>query len=549
MNSPTSLSRAFGLTASLLSLLSSIPLSLGVAAPTAQAQAARVEPGINVVQSYFAAAATGNYAMALTRMVPLLRTPSSTEALQSLRVERLVEVRPYQQERWTPDWQQYAVTLDLRTGEEVQALGANIRYLSLVRSAIGGRWLIGGVGPTPSTSPPGTDTQVAVVSRPRRVALQSSSFVWQSRAAVTYVGLDDRDPVLRQTPVIAAANPDQNTLAQKQLSEAEAALEQAGSLLKLQPGDLIRGMSLSKDGQRLVLALQRAGQTGGLWLADLAQGTLQPLVRPTDGRILITDPVWGPDEQSVLFTQHQPPGKDGTALPPQLQVLSLTTANAQPYVLTQGEAAAWSPDGRQLAFTRTGSRTDVATPTGALGAPGHIWVAKVQVSGALDSRRYQLETPTELTTGHQPAWSPDGRYLVVSDVRNDSRPFRSGVVRHRVQELWQVEVANGQRTQLTNHSFTESDWQQAFQRADNLGPGQVYALRNTPDDAWPQWSPDGRSIAFLREDLRQRCLSLWVLTTPSNPATTPAATSPTPVRPPQPSAPQTTPPARLRQPS
>ncbi len=521
-------------------------------APPAGPAASTPQAAAEVIQAYLAALLTQDYNLALTYWIPLRRTSAQAAILRRFGIERLVSVQPYQRESWKADWQQYEITVGLPPELEARRPGASVRYFSLVRSAVGGRWLIARTGLAPLAAAPGTSDEIAQSIPERRLVSESSSFVWRSRSEVAYVGQDQQDPVLRQTRVaVGSARP---PLALKQLpSEADDELLTPGNLpVQLEPGDLIRGMSLSPDRQQIVMCLRRAGQTWGLWLADLRQGTLKPLLQPADVQVLFTDPNWSPDGQSVLFTQRRLADNNAPAEPPQIQLLPLNRSNAQPYTLIQGEAADWSPDGRQIAFSRTDNRPDVSA--GGLGDPGKIWLASVQTaSGEAGGLRYRLEAARELTNGNQSTWAPDGRALVVSDVRNERRVLGSGLVRHRVQELWHIDLATGRRTQLTDHGFSDSEWQQAFQRAGNLKPQEVYLLRTTPADAWPLWSPDGRTIGFLREDLQNRRLALWTLELPLNLS---AQTNPAPGASPKPadalppaSDPPAAPPKRLTPPN
>jgi Tol biopolymer transport system component len=97
--------------------------------------------------------------------------------------------------------------------------------------------------------------------------------------------------------------------------------------------------------------------------------------------------------------------------------------------------AAWSPDGRELAFAMGGS----------------LWRT---VLGSGEAR--------QLTDGpgydSQPDWSPDGRYLAYASYRDDQV------------DLWLLDTASGETRPL---------------------------VRNGGVNVEPRWSPDGRRIAFV----------------------------------------------------
>jgi Tol biopolymer transport system component len=106
-------------------------------------------------------------------------------------------------------------------------------------------------------------------------------------------------------------------------------------------------------------------------------------------------------------------------------------------------APAWSPDGRQIPFTREGQGIFVISPLGG----GERKVADTRV-------------PLLLKTI---AWTPDARSLVVSEMTS---PICAS--------LFVVSIETGQKTQLTSPPEP------------SIG------------DGWPAVSPDGRTVAFAR---------------------------------------------------
>lgn len=109
----------------------------------------------------------------------------------------------------------------------------------------------------------------------------------------------------------------------------------------------------------------------------------------------------------------------------------------------------FSPDRRMLAFTRD----------------GEIWVRGLDPSGLpAEPAPRQVTTSPDGTISTQPAWSPDGRRIVFS--RQLSAPVEATT------GLFTVDVESGDELELTNSTS-------GFQV-----------------DQWPDWSPDGRWVAF-----------------------------------------------------
>ncbi len=124
---------------------------------------------------------------------------------------------------------------------------------------------------------------------------------------------------------------------------------------------------------------------------------------------------------------------------PHMQVVSLATAGGPPKVLADGDAPAIAPDGARVAFVHDGD--------------GKIWIAPID--GSKDAAQYFFDrgTDAELT------WSPDGDALAFTSDRGDHAFI--GVYRNEKSPL-------------------------------------VFLAPSTSRDFSPEWSPDGRQIAFLR---------------------------------------------------
>ena len=120
---------------------------------------------------------------------------------------------------------------------------------------------------------------------------------------------------------------------------------------------------------------------------------------------------------------------------------------------------AWSPDGRQIAFTRNEDVGEFTTFTD----------DDVFVMDADGDNVRQLTPEHDGSSSSQPTWSPDGRTIMyvrgpsIASAVVSATPLAFG-------ELRTMDAAGGENTRLT---------------------------RGEPDAA-PAWSPDGREIVFVR---------------------------------------------------
>jgi dipeptidyl aminopeptidase/acylaminoacyl peptidase len=257
------------------------------------------------------------------------------------------------------------------------------------------------------------------------------------------------------------------------------------------PADIARLADVAEpvfapDGGTLAYSVETSNTTEDLKQTDLwrvgydGRGRTQLTATPTRNEWA---PAWSPDGRWLGFLADR--GDEGAAT--QVWVMPVDGGEARALTdVPQGvQDFAWSPDSRRLALIIA----DPQRPTGAP-RPKHPppivterFHFKVDVDGYLGAQRshlylFEISTSqlTQLTSGETdesvPAWSPDGRQVAFVSQRT-GEANRDGKI-----DLQLVEARAGA----------------AVRRLAQLDG----AYGDTPAGLRPQWSPDGRRIAYLQ---------------------------------------------------
>jgi len=200
-------------------------------------------------------------------------------------------------------------------------------------------------------------------------------------------------------------------------------------------------------------------------------------VNVTNDKALDTDPAWSPDGQLLAYSSD----KDSEHLQLWIRDMKSGQSRRVTNLTTQPQGAAWSNDGKKIAF---------------FNVDGMWRVAQMSVldiaSGAVTKIHDSLAQPGA------PTWSPDGARVALAEVAPLTRRFREGTnqvltipVRQDGPEKMGVEGRGiGSRSELNGDHWWAPEPMKSIDSRGGCGPA---------------WSPDGTKMAAIIEGV----LNVW----------------------------------------
>ena len=230
---------------------------------------------------------------------------------------------------------------------------------------------------------------------------------------------------------------------------------------------------------------------------------------------------WSPDSTELVY-QSDERKSDGET---DLHVIS-ADGTGDRVIVTSDMAevdAVWSPDGTRIAFTRQNEEC-----SGAATKESEVQDIWTVAADGTDERRL-----TEHSLGDfEPAWSPDGSSIAFISTRDDTADPDYGPY---TSEVYVMNADGSDERRLTDDvmydyglswapdgtwiAFAAScdddscDWDSEIKKVRADGSRVVPLTDNKRvRESYPEWSPDGRKIAYARTGYRRENFDIWVVT-------------------------------------
>src|SRR5579872_5016109 len=254
------------------------------------------------------------------------------------------------------------------------------------------------------------------------------------------------------------------------------------------PGPSVQSLTWSPDGKSLVVFDQPAGQAGGLWLLSLDGRELQRLTSVVGGSApLDRAPAFASDGSSLAFVRRVANNSEDLYLLPLGVGLRPT---AKPRQITRANQAisglAWAADRRGLIFSS--------------GPPGNENLWRTSISGAPSTRR--LSEQADILSL---AISPHSHRLAFAQSRREMDIYRADLSGKAGEVRSLPLIASSRLDRYPQYSpdgkkiafvsLRSGDWQLWTCDRDGTNAIQITSFERG-EVAFPTWSPDGQQIGF-----------------------------------------------------
>ena len=239
------------------------------------------------------------------------------------------------------------------------------------------------------------------------------------------------------------------------------------------------------------------------------------LRRITDG----IDPAWSPDGQQIAFTRWREPRG--------VWVVSVDDPSGERRVFDWSEARwpSWSPDGEQILFSRQHGGKEAQEIC--------FWGQCVTIPaqpywrlGIVNPGDGTFAEPPGPYIAQAPTWSPDGEWFVYAGekglVAQDLAGERVAQITDAARDTGPVWSPDGKRVAFTRNQHDHWEVYVLTFGGDAHSGGSLTRLTETPErpdgqpgnSAAPAWSPDGKHLAFLTD--RTGKWEIWVMAAPGS---------------------------------
>ena len=313
--------------------------------------------------------------------------------------------------------------------------------------------------------------------------------------------------------------------------------------------------SFSPDGNQVAFVVWVEGENNSEIVVKFVGS--EKVLYLTSNPALDLSPAWSPDGRSIAFLRNLPEGRGAVMLVPPIggaerKLAEIYAPNA-PFFIPWGPYLAWSPDSNQIVIIDKDSPTE----------PFGLFLLSVETG---EKRRLTTPPANEVGDGG-PAFSPEGRKLVFSrngthsgqifllslserfaptgeprQLTFDNRDSRSPVWssngrdiiyssgNYRASNLWKVSAAGTDRPQrlsfaglgclypaishhrhrlaYTQYLYDTNIWRVEVPGLGNKSSKPKRFISSTYREWWPQFSPDGKKVAFSSD--RSGSFEIWL---------------------------------------